>query len=239
MLLMLGFPMPAPPGPRDPGPGIPEGPVGPAMCAWCGGADGIVAFRVLICASAHPTVLHSVSYWSRFPRYCSLGQQARGYTQFSCLNSGVSSSVLTDSTSHRIVYSIFTRYREYSKAIHCKPYWSCRTTSGVVAGMGPGAAFGFTPDLEPVGVDRGAPFCCCGACEVWPRGPGAAARCSCGGMLCAAILVCLGLPVMPACACCVACCAIWCWGGPECDIIMLGCDVMVWCVCCGCWACWP
>lgn len=44
------------------------------------------------------------------------------------------------STSHRMVYSILTRSLEYSKAIHCTPLPSCRTTNGVVAGMGPGAA---------------------------------------------------------------------------------------------------
>lgn len=96
------------------------------------------------CAKAHPTLLQSVSYIKRLPRYCSLGQQALGYTQFSCLNSGDSSSVLTDSTSQRMVYSILTRSREYSKAIHCTPFPSCLTTNGVVAGIGPGAALGLT-----------------------------------------------------------------------------------------------
>lgn len=69
-------------------------------------------------ARAQPTVLHSLSYCRRLPRYCSRGQHARGYTQLSCLNSGDRSSVWTDSTSQRIVYSILTRSREYSKAIH-------------------------------------------------------------------------------------------------------------------------
>lgn len=73
---------------------------------------------VFSCASAQPTVLHSVSYCNRLPRYASLATHALGYTQFSCLNSADSSSVLTDSTSHRIVYSILTRSREYSNAIH-------------------------------------------------------------------------------------------------------------------------
>lgn len=47
-----------------------------------------------------------------------------------------------------MVYSILTRSREYSKAIHCTPLLSCRTTRGVVAGMGPGAAV----ELVPTGV---------------------------------------------------------------------------------------
>jgi hypothetical protein len=83
-------------------------------------------------------------------------------------------STTTDSTSQRIVYSIFTRSREYSNAIHCTPLLSWRTTSGVVAGMGPGAAL----ELEPWGglarglllampwllVAEGGGFsiCCCG-----------------------------------------------------------------------------
>ena len=41
-----------------------------------------------------------------------------------------------------MVYSILTLSREYSKAIHCTPLLSCLTTSGVVAGIGPGAALG-------------------------------------------------------------------------------------------------
>jgi hypothetical protein len=53
---------------------------------------------------------------------------------------------LTDSTSQRIVYSILTRSREYSNAIHCTPLLSCRTTRGVVAGMGPGAALELVPN---------------------------------------------------------------------------------------------
>ena len=50
-----------------------------------------------------------------------------------------------------MVYSILTRSLEYSKAIHCTPFWSCRTTRGVVAGIGPGAALGLTlaPDWGP------------------------------------------------------------------------------------------
>ena len=98
-------------------------------------------------ARAHPTVLHSVSYTSLLPRYCSLLQQARGYTQFSVLKSGLRLSTLTDSTSHRMVYSILTRSREYSNAIHWTPLLSCLTTKGVVAGIGPGAALELTPEL--------------------------------------------------------------------------------------------
>ena len=88
-------------------------------------------------SSAQPTVLHSVSYTSLLPRYWSLLQHALGYTQFSVLNSGLRVSTLTDSTSHRMVYSILTRSREYSNAIHWTPLLSWRTTNGVVAGMGP------------------------------------------------------------------------------------------------------
>lgn len=46
-----------------------------------------------------------------------------------------------------MVYSILTLSREYSKAIHWTPLLSCRTTKGVVAGMGPGAALGLTVPL--------------------------------------------------------------------------------------------
>lgn len=119
-------------------------------------------------AKAHPTVLHSVSYTSRFPRYWSFWQQARGYTQFSVLKSWLRLSTLIDSTSQRIVYSIFTRSREYSNAIHCTPVLSCRTTSGVVAGMGPGAALELAP--------RGEPCCAEPGCRLWFAGLG------CGGL---------------------------------------------------------
>jgi len=91
-------------------------------------------------AKAQPTVLHSLSYCSRLPLYESLLPQALGYTQFADLNSSVKALASTDSTSHLIVYSILTRSREYSNAIHCTPLPSWRTTSGVVAGIGPGAA---------------------------------------------------------------------------------------------------
>jgi hypothetical protein len=56
--------------------------------------------------------------------YSFFPQHARGYTQFAFLNSGVRSSMLIDSTSHLIVYSIFTRSLEYSNAIHCTPVLS-------------------------------------------------------------------------------------------------------------------
>lgn len=52
-----------------------------------------------------------------------------------------------------MVYSIFTRSLEYSKAIHWTPVLSWRTTSGVVAGMGPGAALEFGPEpADPGGM---------------------------------------------------------------------------------------
>lgn len=51
--------------------------------------------------------------------------------------------MLTFSTSQRMVYSILTRSLEYSNAIHWTPFPSWRTTNGVVAGMGPGAAVVF------------------------------------------------------------------------------------------------
>ena len=127
-------------------------------------------------ASAQPTVLHSVSYTSRLPRYWSLLQHALGYTQFSVLNSGLSVSTFTDSTSHLMVYSILTRSREYSNAIHWTPLLSCRTTNGVVAGIGPGAAFGLTPPADPgmLFCCIGGPFCwCCGGA----RGCGGRAIC--------------------------------------------------------------
>lgn len=139
-------------------------------------------------ASAQPTVLHSVSYTKRLPRYWSFEQQARGYTQFSVLNSGLSVSTLTDSTSQRIVYSILTRSLEYSNAIHCTPFPSCRTTSGVVAGIGPGAALGLTAPLGILLFCIGGPCCwccgCCGCCGccAGPRGPkgGLCICCCCG-----------------------------------------------------------
>lgn len=64
--------------------------------------------------------------------------------------------MLMFSTSQRMVYSILTRSREYSNAIHCTPLLSCRTTSGVVAGMGPGAALVFELELPawPLDVDE-------------------------------------------------------------------------------------
>jgi hypothetical protein len=87
---------------------------------------------------------------------------------------------MTDSTSHRMVYSIFTRSREYSKAIHCTPLLSCRTTSGVVAGMGPGAAlevvppsgglaWGLLADIEWlfVAVRGGFSIVCCEVVGFW------------------------------------------------------------------------
>lgn len=104
--------------------------------------------ETLSSASAQPTALHSVSYTRRLPLYWSLLQHARGYTQFSVLNSWLRLSTLTDSTSHRIVYSILMRSREYSNAIHCTPLPSCRTTNGVVAGIGPGAALELVPTPE-------------------------------------------------------------------------------------------
>lgn len=58
--------------------------------------------------------------------------------------------MLMFSTSQRMVYSILTRSREYSKAIHWTPFVSWRTTRGVVAGMGPGAAPEFVVGEEEV-----------------------------------------------------------------------------------------
>lgn len=49
--------------------------------------------------------------------------------------------MLTDATSHRIVYSILTPFREYSNAIQSTPFLSDFTTTGVVAGTGPEADF--------------------------------------------------------------------------------------------------
>lgn len=171
-------------------------------------------------ARAHPTVLHSVSYTKRFPRYWSLLQHARGYTQFSVLNSGFNCSTFTDSTSQRMVYSILTRSLEYSKAIHCTPLLSCRTTRGVVAGIGPGAALGFTPLFPPGTLFWliGGPLfeCCCG-----PRDGGGRGICG----TCGSILV-LGLPVMPGCAFWLwCCCCSWCWLW-LCDISRFGWEVM-------------
>jgi hypothetical protein len=78
-----------------------------------------------------------------------------------------------------MVYSILTRSREYSKAIHCTPLLSWRTTSGVVAGMGPGAALELPPSgglewilLADIGwllvAERGG-LCiaCCGGVGCW------------------------------------------------------------------------
>lgn len=75
-----------------------------------------------------------------------------------------------------MVYSILTRSREYSKAIHCTPLLSCRTTRGVVAGMGPGAAV----ELEPTGaVGEGM-----GALVVAVAGWGGFKMVLCGGVGC-------------------------------------------------------
>lgn len=175
--------------------------------------------QALSSARAQPTVLHSVSYTKRLPLYWSLLQQALGYTQFSVLNSGGNVSTLTDSTSHRMVYSILTRSREYSNAIHCTPLLSCRTTNGVVAGIGPGAALGLTPfpGTFPLFWLIGGPFCagCCGG----PSGP-EGGLCSVGP---SSNFV-LGLLVMACCGCCDGCC-IWCWVF-WCDMRRFGCDVM-------------
>ena len=127
-------------------------------------------------------------------------------------------STFTDSTSQRIVYSIFTRSLEYSKAIHWTPLLSCRTTSGVVAGIGPGAAFGFTP--FPAAPAPWVPA------DIVPFGPALAGVLGCEligavGVLCMPTKGSMGL----------------CWGtlgsifGCARGLFVIPCD---WAACCGC-----
>lgn len=72
--------------------------------------------------------------------------------------------MLTDLTSQRTVYSIFTRSLEYSNAIHRTPFWSWCTISGVVAGIGPGAALELGPEPADLvgGLAIGEPDGACG-----------------------------------------------------------------------------
>jgi hypothetical protein len=119
---------------------------------------------------------------------------------------------LIDSTSHRMVYSILTRSREYSKAIHCTPLSSWRTTSGVVAGMGPGAALGLICAVWPpavVGVEMGVALD--GACGDCAMAGCLLLICSGAGSILGCI-GCLGLSAAPG----VACCWWWCCGWACC-----------------------